>query len=401
MGKKYKILKTDPVLDTHDFFIDSVEDLAELPIEPASAALVATTGDIYVCTNEKKWTQLNTSNSKNKSNNSSFETINNIEYINAICNLNYDSSLNFTDFKINFIDKTYDEIIQLIDENKYIICLVRTSLQDKNYWVFNLSQITSNNIRFECMNTSTVIYSYSDENQEDKSFTIDRKIVYYIQINKNNSYSNGYNFIQCKPIYFKFEKQEGYNDTYTLTKKEGQNWVPVSDGELRCYIESETELIIKDDLNTNLIYNLTNKNNPISFSSIGSDNILYIFKLNDGYVDWHKYEVPISKTTEKFYARTNGSTITFRKGNNSGPTYTVKQLYDLYSDSKTNLEFYDIYQNILNVIKINGSADQDTYQICLGNLIKANSSDVSYIFYDTGSDVAGNSTSWTQQLKTL
>lgn len=51
MGKKYKILKTDPVLDTHDFFIDSVEDLAELPIEPASAALVATTGDIYICTN--------------------------------------------------------------------------------------------------------------------------------------------------------------------------------------------------------------------------------------------------------------------------------------------------------------------------------------------------------------
>lgn len=52
----YKILTSNPVLDTHDFFVDTAAELAELPIEPASMALVATTGDIYICTNAGTWT---------------------------------------------------------------------------------------------------------------------------------------------------------------------------------------------------------------------------------------------------------------------------------------------------------------------------------------------------------
>ena len=47
----YKILTSNPVIDTHDFFIDTVAELVQLPIEPASTALIATTGDIYICTN--------------------------------------------------------------------------------------------------------------------------------------------------------------------------------------------------------------------------------------------------------------------------------------------------------------------------------------------------------------
>ena len=52
---KYKVLYADPILETHDFFIDTPDDLAYLPIEPSSAAVVATTGDIYVCTNAGIW----------------------------------------------------------------------------------------------------------------------------------------------------------------------------------------------------------------------------------------------------------------------------------------------------------------------------------------------------------
>lgn len=52
---KYKVLYADPILETHDFFIDTPDDLAYLPIEPSSAAVVATTGDIYVCTNAGNW----------------------------------------------------------------------------------------------------------------------------------------------------------------------------------------------------------------------------------------------------------------------------------------------------------------------------------------------------------
>lgn len=51
---KYKMLSANPVLDTHEFFIDNVADLEILPIEPASSALVANTGDIYICNNAGK-----------------------------------------------------------------------------------------------------------------------------------------------------------------------------------------------------------------------------------------------------------------------------------------------------------------------------------------------------------
>lgn len=50
----YKILKTNPRRNTHEFFVDTENDLQKLPKEPASTALVATTGDLYICTNEKQ-----------------------------------------------------------------------------------------------------------------------------------------------------------------------------------------------------------------------------------------------------------------------------------------------------------------------------------------------------------
>ena len=48
---KYKILSANPVLDTHEFLIDNLEDLDILPIEPASIAYVVNTGDLYICNN--------------------------------------------------------------------------------------------------------------------------------------------------------------------------------------------------------------------------------------------------------------------------------------------------------------------------------------------------------------
>jgi len=51
-------LKTNPRRNTHEFFIDEIEDLQILPKEPASTALVAATGDIYICTNDKEWVKL-------------------------------------------------------------------------------------------------------------------------------------------------------------------------------------------------------------------------------------------------------------------------------------------------------------------------------------------------------
>ena len=47
----YKILETNPVINIHKFFVDTIEDLESLPKEPASTALVAATGDTYICTN--------------------------------------------------------------------------------------------------------------------------------------------------------------------------------------------------------------------------------------------------------------------------------------------------------------------------------------------------------------
>lgn len=47
----YKILEANPIINTHKFFVDEIKDLKELPIEPASIALVASTGDTYICNN--------------------------------------------------------------------------------------------------------------------------------------------------------------------------------------------------------------------------------------------------------------------------------------------------------------------------------------------------------------
>lgn len=52
---KYKILSANPVLDTHEFFIDNLEDLDALPVEPASIAYIVNTGDLYICNNAGTW----------------------------------------------------------------------------------------------------------------------------------------------------------------------------------------------------------------------------------------------------------------------------------------------------------------------------------------------------------
>lgn len=51
----YKVLKTNPRRNTHEFFIDTLDDIKNLPKEPASIATIATTGDIYICNNKKEW----------------------------------------------------------------------------------------------------------------------------------------------------------------------------------------------------------------------------------------------------------------------------------------------------------------------------------------------------------
>lgn len=55
---KYKILQTDVRLNTHQFLVDTVIDLNELPKETGSVALVANTGDVYICNNAKEWVKL-------------------------------------------------------------------------------------------------------------------------------------------------------------------------------------------------------------------------------------------------------------------------------------------------------------------------------------------------------
>lgn len=57
MGK-YKILSADVQLGTHQFLVDEVSDLDNLPKEPGSAALVANTGEVYICNNAKEWKKL-------------------------------------------------------------------------------------------------------------------------------------------------------------------------------------------------------------------------------------------------------------------------------------------------------------------------------------------------------
>lgn len=54
----YKILSFDVQSDTHQFLVDKLADVDNLPKETGSVALVANTGDIYVCNNEKEWKKL-------------------------------------------------------------------------------------------------------------------------------------------------------------------------------------------------------------------------------------------------------------------------------------------------------------------------------------------------------
>lgn len=55
---KYKILQENVQLGTHQFLIDTADDLEDLPQEPGSTVLVANTKDIYICNNAKEWIKL-------------------------------------------------------------------------------------------------------------------------------------------------------------------------------------------------------------------------------------------------------------------------------------------------------------------------------------------------------
>ena len=50
----YKILSFNPRRNTHHFFIDTIEDLQILPQKSGSTALIATTGETYICNNNKQ-----------------------------------------------------------------------------------------------------------------------------------------------------------------------------------------------------------------------------------------------------------------------------------------------------------------------------------------------------------
>lgn len=55
----YKILSEDYHLGIHQFLVDEVEDLQSLPAdEVGSAALVASTSDVYVLNNKKEWKKI-------------------------------------------------------------------------------------------------------------------------------------------------------------------------------------------------------------------------------------------------------------------------------------------------------------------------------------------------------
>ena len=55
---KDKILQTDVRLNTHQFLVDTAIDLNDLPKETGSVALVANTGEVYICNNAKEWVKL-------------------------------------------------------------------------------------------------------------------------------------------------------------------------------------------------------------------------------------------------------------------------------------------------------------------------------------------------------
>ena len=55
----YKILSEDFNLGIHQFLVDEVADLQNLPSEEiGSAALVAATSDVYILNNKKEWTKI-------------------------------------------------------------------------------------------------------------------------------------------------------------------------------------------------------------------------------------------------------------------------------------------------------------------------------------------------------
>lgn len=55
---KYKTLSADSRAGIHQWLVDNVSDLNGLPKEVGSAALVANTGDVYICNNAKEWVKL-------------------------------------------------------------------------------------------------------------------------------------------------------------------------------------------------------------------------------------------------------------------------------------------------------------------------------------------------------
>jgi hypothetical protein len=55
---KYKTLSSDSRAGTHQWLVDNVSDLDGLRKEVGSAALVANTGDVYICNNAKEWVKL-------------------------------------------------------------------------------------------------------------------------------------------------------------------------------------------------------------------------------------------------------------------------------------------------------------------------------------------------------
>ena len=56
---EYKILSEDYHLGIHQYLVDEVADLQNLPSEEiGSSALVASTADVYILNNKKEWTKL-------------------------------------------------------------------------------------------------------------------------------------------------------------------------------------------------------------------------------------------------------------------------------------------------------------------------------------------------------
>lgn len=58
MLNKYKILNSNIQANTHEFLINSVDDLEQLPKEVGSIALIANSSDVYICNNKKEWKKI-------------------------------------------------------------------------------------------------------------------------------------------------------------------------------------------------------------------------------------------------------------------------------------------------------------------------------------------------------